>query len=317
MATALPLVTRSVSAARARRRDRLRVLAFLSPWLIGFAFFFAYPLAATVYFSFFRYNLFQLTPVGLANYRFLFNDPYAWTAIKNTLWLVVVMVPARVLFGLGIAQLLTRIRRGGDLLRAIFYLPFLIPPVAATVAFVFVVNPGTGPVNGIAAKAGIHLPDWFNDPTWTKPGLTLLSLWAIGDVMIILLAALLDVPKTLYEAAAIDGAGPWQQFRRITLPTISPVLMFSAVTGVIETLQYFTQAMVAANVSQGNADQAGTTTAPGYPDGASLTFPQTLYNEGFQQFNMGYACVLALVLFAVAMLFTVILLRRFHAFGDD
>ncbi|WP_460348936.1 carbohydrate ABC transporter permease [Actinoallomurus acanthiterrae] len=307
----------AVTAARARRRHRLRVLAFMSPWLVGFSLFFAYPLAATVYFSFFRYNLFQLTPVGLTNYKFLFKDPYAWTAIKNTLWLVVVMVPLRVLFGLGLAQLLSKIKRGGNILRSIFYLPFLIPPVAATVAFVFVVNPGTGPINGLFAKVGIHLPDWFNDPTWTKPGLTLLALWGIGDVMIILLAALLDVPKALYEAAAIDGANAWQQFRQITLPTISPVLMFSAVTGVIQTLQYFTQAMVAAHVSQGNADQAGTTTAPGYPDGASLTFPQTLYNEGFQQFNMGYACVLALVLFVVAMFFTLILLRRFHAFGDD
>jgi ABC-type sugar transport system permease subunit len=315
MAAALPV--RSVAASRARRRHPQRVLGFMSPWLIGFALFFAYPLAATVYFSFFRYNLFQLTPIGLTNYRFLLHDPYAWTAIKNTLWLVVVLVPLRVLFGLGLAQLLTNIKQGGNILRSIFYLPFLIPPVAATVAFVFVVNPGTGPINDIAGKIGIHLPDWFNDPTWTKPGLTLLALWAIGDVMIILLAALLDVPKSLYEAAAIDGANAWQRFRRITLPTISPVLMFSAVTGVIETLQYFTQAMVAAHVSQGNADQAGTTTAPGYPDGASLTFPQVLYDEGFRQFNMGYACVLALVLFAVAMFFTLILLRQFHAFADD
>lgn len=311
------LAARPVTASRARRRHRLRVLGFMSPWLAGFALFFAYPLAATVYFSFFRYNLFQLTPVGLTNYRFFFHDPYAWTAIKNTLWLVAVMVPLRVLFGLGLAQLLTNIKQGGNLLRSIFYLPFLIPPVAATVAFVFVVNPGTGPINDLVSKAGVNLPDWFNDPAWTKPGLTLLTLWAIGDVMIILLAALLDVPKTLYEAAAIDGANAWQRFRRITLPTISPVLMFSAVTGVIETLQYFTQAMVAAHVSQGNADQAGSTVAPGYPDGASLTFPQVLYDEGFRQFNMGYACVLALVLFAVAMIFTLVLLRQFHAFADE
>lgn len=317
MPAALTRPAGPVTALRARRRHRLRVLAFLSPWLVGFSLFFAYPLAATVYFSFFRYNLFQLHPVGLANYRFLVDDPEAGRAIKNTLWLVAVMVPARVLFGLGLAQLLTTLKRGGNLLRSIYYLPFLIPPVAATVAFVFVVNPGTGPVNRVLDKVGVHAPDWFNDPAWTKPGLTLLTLWAIGDVMVILLAALLDVPRTLYEAAAIDGAGPWQRFRRITIPTISPVLMFAAVTGVIQTLQFFTQAMVAAHVSQGNADQPGTTTAPGYPDGASLTFPQTLYNEGFQQFNMGYACVQALVLFAVSMVFTLLLLRQFHAFAGD
>src|SRR3569833_2198951 len=173
MAAALPV--RSVAASRARRRHRLRILGFMSPWLVGVSLFFAYPLAATVYFSFFRYNLFQLTPVGLTNYRFLIHDPYAWTAIKNTLWLVVVLVPLRVLFGLGLAQLLTNIKQGGNVLRSIFYLPFLLPPVAAAVAFVFVGNPGTGPINEFAAKIGIHLPDWFNDPDWAKPGLALLA----------------------------------------------------------------------------------------------------------------------------------------------
>src|SRR3954465_245742 len=106
MAAALPV--RSVAASRARRHHRLRVLGFMSPWLVGFTLFFAYPLAATVYFSFFRYNLFQLTPVGLTNYRFLLHDPYAWTAIKNTLWLVAVLVPLRVVFGLGVAQVLAK-----------------------------------------------------------------------------------------------------------------------------------------------------------------------------------------------------------------
>jgi len=134
------------AAPRARRRRRLQVLAFLSPWLIGFGLFFAYPLAATIYFSFTRYNLFTLEYVGLDNYRFLVKDTDAWKAMRNTLWLVVIVVPLRVLFGLGIAQLLTKIKRGGNLLRSVFYLPYLIPPVSATVAFVFVLNPGTGPV---------------------------------------------------------------------------------------------------------------------------------------------------------------------------
>lgn len=303
--------------ARARRRHRLRVLAFLSPWLIGFTLFFAYPLLATVYFSFTRYDLFTLQYVGLTNYRFLFEDEDAWRAMANTLWLVAVMVPLRVLFGLGIAQLLTHLKRGGSVFRSIFYLPYLVPPVAATVAFVFVLNPGTGPVNSIAEAVGVSLPDWFNEPQWSKPGLTLLSLWAVGDMMVILLAALLDVPKQLYEAAEIDGASAGQRFRHITLPTISPVLAFAAVTGVIQTLQYFTQAMVAAKVAAGQSDQPGTQTAPGYPGGSTLTFPQWLYDEGFRQFNMGYACVLALVLFAVAMLFTLVLLRQFHVFAGE
>ncbi|MFI0446102.1 carbohydrate ABC transporter permease [Actinomadura sp. 6N118] len=308
---------RPVAAPRARRRHRLRVLAFLSPWLIGFGVFFAYPLLATVYFSFTRYDLFSLEYVGLTNYRFLLQDEDAWRSMRNTMWLVVVMVPLRVLFGLGTAQLLTQLKAGGSVLRSIIYLPYLVPPVAATVAFVFLLNPGTGPVEQFASALGVPVPDWFNEPEWSKPGLTLLGLWAVGDVMIILLAALLDVPRQLYEASAIDGAGPWQRFRHITLPTISPVLLFAAVTGVIQTLQYFTQAMVAAKVAAGQADQPGTTTAPGYPDGSTLTFPQWLYDEGFRQFNMGYACVLALVLLAVSMAFTLVLLRQFHAFADE
>ncbi|RFU38104.1 sugar ABC transporter permease [Actinomadura logoneensis] len=302
---------------RARRRARLRVLAFLSPWLVGVGLFFGYPLAATVYFSFTRYDLFTLRYVGFANYRFLLHDGDAWNAMKNTMWLVVLMVPLRMLFGLGIAQLLTHIRRGGSVLRSVFYLPYLIPPVSATVAFVFVTNPGTGPFPALTRHLGISLPDFFNDPSWSRPGLTLLGLWAVGDLMILLLAALLDVPRSLYEAAVLDGANAWQRFRYITLPSISPVLAFCAVTGVIQTLQYFTQALVAAKVASGQADTAGTQFAPGYPDGSTLTFPQWLYDEGFRQSNMGYACVLALVMFAVGMLFTLVLLRRFRAFAGE
>jgi multiple sugar transport system permease protein len=301
---------------------------FMSPWLVGFSVFFAYPLLATVYFSFTRYDLFNLQFIGLDNYRFLLDDADAWQAMKNTLWLVAVMVPLRVLFGLGIAQLLTHIKKGGSLLRAVLYLPYLLPPVAGAVAFVFLLNPSTGPINSIVdgmlldpvnAVFGSHLasPDWFNDPTWSKPGLTLLALWGVGDVMIILLASLLDVPQSLYEAASIDGASAWQQFRKITLPTIQPVLMFSAITGVIQTLQYFTQAIVAGKVASGKTDLPGEVLVPGYPNGSTLTYPQWLFDEGFRQFNMGYASVLSLVLFAVAMFFTLFLLRSFSAFDAD
>ncbi len=284
------------------------------PWLAGFGLFFAYPLAATVYFSFTRYNLFTLEYAGLDNYTYLLHDRDAWTAMRNTLWLVAVLVPLRVLFGLGVAQLLTRIKRGGNLLRSVFYLPYLIPPVSATVAFVFLVNPAPGRSRRSPDGSGSRCPTSSTTPRG-PPGLTVLALWAVGDIMIIMLAALLNVPASLYEAAAIDGAGAWARFRHITLPTVSPVLAFAAVTGVIETLQYFTQPMVAGKVASGRADLPGTHYAPGYPGGSTLTFPQWLYDQGFRQFNMGYACVLALVMFATAMLFTLFLLRRFRAFA--
>ncbi|MCT9934403.1 sugar ABC transporter permease [Planotetraspora sp. A-T 1434] len=302
---------------RERRRANLRALLYLSPWLIGFSVFFLYPLLSTVYFSFQRYDLFTLEPVGLLNYKYFLQDEAAWTSIKNTLWLVVVMVPLRVLFGLGVSQLVTKLKSGQGIFRTIFYLPSLVPLVAGTLGFVFLLNPGTGPVQAILGAVGIHSPDWFGDPAWSKWGLTLLSLWSVGDLMVIFMAALLDVPKQLYEAASLDGATAWQQFTRITLPVIRPVLMFATVTGVIQTLQYFTQAMVAARVASGATDSAGSVFTPGYPDQSTLTFPEWLFQQGFRDFAMGYACVLALVLFVVSMIFTLILLRQFRGFAEE
>ncbi|RJL35396.1 carbohydrate ABC transporter permease [Bailinhaonella thermotolerans] len=308
-------MTRLVPAAL-RRRGTWTVLAFLSPWLAGFLLLGAYPLAATVYFSFHRYDLFSLEWVGLLNYEYLLRDEHAWTAVRNTLWLVAVMVPARLLFALGVAQLVVHLKAGTAFFRTVFFLPSLVPLVAGTLGFVFLLNPATGPVHALLGAAGISSPDWFGDPSWAKPGLTLLGMWGVGELMVIFMAALLDVPRHLYEAAAIDGAGPWQRFRRITLPTIAPVLLFTAVTEVITTLQYFTQAMVAAKVASGTTDLPGVQFTPGYPETSTLTFPQWLFHQGFRDFAMGYACVLALLLFAVAMAATLVLLRRFRAFTE-
>nr|WP_062335450.1 sugar ABC transporter permease [Herbidospora sakaeratensis] len=293
------------------RREGVRALLWLSPWLVGIAIFFVYPLASTVYFSFHRYDLFTLEFIGLDNWRYAFSDPRLLQSGLNTLWLVVFMVPAQVLFALGVAQLLTKVKSGSSLLRTLFYLPSLVPTVAGTVAFVYLLNPATGPVNQVLSWIGITGPDWFGSAAWAKPSLTLLALWGAGNTVMIFLAALLDVPKHLYEAAAIDGAGAWRQFRDITLPVISPVLMFSAVTGVIYAVQYFTQAMIASRVASGATDSAGTSFTPGYPDGALLTLPQHLFQTGFRDWSMGLACVHALLLFAVSMVFTLVLLRQF------
>jgi multiple sugar transport system permease protein len=296
-----------------RWRRPLTILAFLAPGIVGFAVFFLYPLLATVYFSFMRYDLISVPEfVGLDNYRFfLHSDPKAWVAIRNTLWLLAVLVPARILFALGVSQVLLTVKRGQGLVRALFYLPALAPPVAATLMFVFLFNPGSGLANTVLRAVGIEGPLWFQDPAWAKPSLVLLGLWGVGDVMIILLAALLDVPRELYEAANLDGVGPFQRWRYITLPTIAPVLMFSAVTGIIATLQYFTQPAVAAQVASGSARGTLGETM-GFPQGSTLTFPQWLYFQGFKDFQLGYASVLALLLFAVALVFVLLLLRQFR-----
>ncbi|MFJ3199175.1 carbohydrate ABC transporter permease [Streptomyces sp. NPDC086989] len=295
-----------------RRRSALRTAAFMSPWLIGFSVFFAYPLVSTVYFSFTKYDGFR-PPVfnGLDNWTYVFTDyPLFWPAMRNTLWLVVVMVGCRVVFGLGTGLLITRIKTGAGIFRTLFYLPYLAPPVAATLAFVFLLNPGTGPVNTLLEAAGLPAPGWFTDADWSKPALTVLAVWGVGDLMVIFMAALLDVPKEQYEAAELDGAGAWQRFRHITLPNISPIILFAVVTGVIQAMQCYTQPLVAGKVAAGVIGGSGQQFEPGYPDKSTLTLPQVIYNVGFQRFDYGSACVVALVLFALSMAFTALLMRR-------
>lgn len=295
-----------------RRRSALRTVAFLSPWLIGFGVFFAYPLVSTVYFSLMKYDGFG-TPAfrGLGNWAYVFEDyPLFWPALRNTLWLVLVMVTCRVVFGLGVGLLITKIRTGAGVFRTLFYLPYLAPPVAATLAFVFLLNPGTGPVNAILDGLGLPTPGWFTDPAWSKPALTALALWGVGDLMVVFMAALLDVPREQYEAAELDGASARQRFRYVTLPNISPIVMFAVVTGVIQTMQYYTQPLVAGKVASGIIGGSGQQFEPGYPDKSTLTLPQLVYNLGFQRFDYGSACVVALVLFALAMACTALLMRR-------
>jgi multiple sugar transport system permease protein len=297
--------------ASQRRRALVRALPFLAPWLIGFAVFFGYPMVATAYFSFTHYD--QINPptfVGLRNWVYVFTQyPSFLVALRNSVWLVVVMVSLRVVFGLGVGLLITKVKTGAGVFRTFFYLPYLAPPVAATIAFAFLLNPGTGPVNQVLHRVGIDAPSWFNDPAWSKPALTLLALWGIGDLMVIFMAALLDVPEEQYEAASLDGAGALARFWYITLPAVRPIITFAVVTGVIQTMQYYTQAIIAGKVASGVVDSPGTSFEPGYPGGSTLTLPQLVYSLGFQNFNTGAACVVSLVLFAIAMAFTAFLLR--------
>ena len=317
MASAAAAAVQPLDRTRARRkaawRRRRLVLLLMSPWLIGFTVFFGYPLVMSVYLSFTHYDL--LSPpkwVGLANYKYLFrDDPQVGGAVKNTLWIIAVMVPLQVVFAYGVAMMVARAKRGVGFFRTIFYLPALAPPVAATLAFVYILNPATGPVNIILGHLGIEGPLWFQSPGWSKPSLVMLGLWGVGNIMIIFLAAILDVPQHLYESAELDGAGPLQKMRWVTLPTISPVILFSVVIGVIAGLQYFTQAYVASNVASGQASQAGDQTVNnlGYPEASTLFYPVLLYQHGFRFFNMGYASALSVLLLVVAFTVTMLILR--------
>jgi multiple sugar transport system permease protein len=307
-----PVTDRRRARRRAAWRRRRFVLLLMSPWIVGFSIFFGYPLVFTAYLSFTHYDL--LSPprwIGFANYQYLFHeDPQVWGAVKNTLWIIAFGVPLMVLSAFGIALMVARARRGIGLFRTVFYLPALAPPVAATLGFVYLLNPATGPVNTLLGHLGISGPLWFQSPGWSKPSLVLLGIWGVGNTMIIFLAAILDVPKHLYESAELDGAGPLQQLRWVTIPTISPVILFSIVIGVIQGLQYFTQAYVAADIASGQASQAGDQTVNnyGYPEGSTLFYPVLLYEHGFRHFNMGYASALAMLLLGVAFAVTLFII---------
>jgi multiple sugar transport system permease protein len=287
------------------RRQRIALL-FMSPWIIGFSAFYVYPMASSLYFSFTKYDILsQPRWAGFSNYRFMFtSDPLFWVSLRNTLWIIAFLVPLQVIFAIATATVLTRIRRGLTLYRTIFFLPSMVPLVAAALGFIYLLNPA-GPVNRLLHL--LHLPEplWFVDPRYTKPGEALIGLRGIGQTMIIFLAALLDVPKQLYEAAEIEGANLWQRFRHVTLPMISPVIFFSVIIGMIQGFQYFTQAYV--------ISRSGDQTHPvGYPQDSLLFYLSHLYQQGFEGFHMGYAAALSWVMFIVTMTCTILLIRSSH-----
>jgi multiple sugar transport system permease protein len=205
----MPAIDRRRARRKAVWRRRGLVLLFMSPWLVGFSVFFGYPLVMSIYLSFTHYDL--LSPprwIGLANYRYLFGtDQQIWPAVRNTLWMIVVAVPLQVLFAFGIGLMVSRARRGVGFFRTVFYLPALAPPVAATLGFVYILNPATGPVKR-AARASRHPGAALVPVAWVGEALARPARpLGIGNTMIIFLAAILDVPTHLYESAELDGAG--------------------------------------------------------------------------------------------------------------
>ena len=194
--------------------------------------------------------------------------------------------------------------------RTLFFMPSLAPTVGAALVFVYLFNPTTGPINRFLSRLpGIDPPIWFFDPTWAKPALLVLGLWGIGDAIVLYLAGLLNVPRDLYEAASIEGAGPWGRFRHVTLPMITPVIFFTLVIGVINGFQYFDQGFVAANTASGQV---------GSPQGSLLFYTVWLYQQAFSYSHMGYASAMAWILFLVTMAFTAVLLvtsRRWVHYG--
>jgi multiple sugar transport system permease protein len=291
---------------RGERKNLRTGLLFISPWLVGFVAFNLYPALASLYYSFTNFKILQ-TPlwVGLDNYTKLINDPIFWKSLTNTLYITVVGVPLAVVVALGIALLLNRRGiRGIGIFRTIFYLPVVIPGVAAAILWIFLLSPINGLLNQSLRVVGVAGPGWFFDPAWAKNGIILMSIWAAGDVVIIYLGALQGVSRTLYEAAEVDGAGAWVKLRHVTIPMISPAILFNLITGAIAAFQSFTQAyVISAGVGRGNDGSIGGV------QNSLLFYGLNLYNEGFRYFQMGYASALAWILLVLILIATLVLLR--------
>ena len=301
-----PLGRRLRLPTRSERRDLAVGLLFISPWLIGFLCFYVYPALASFYYSFTDFRILQEPSfVGLDNYRRMLADPFFWKSLTNTAYLTVFGVPLAVMTALGIALLLNaRGVRGIGIFRTIFYLPVVVPSVAAAILWIWLLNPQYGLVNEFLKLFGIDGPKWFYDPDWSKNGIILMTVWAAGDVVIIYLGALQGVSRQLYEAAEVDGAGAWAKLRNVTIPMISPAILFNLITGAIAAFQYFTQAYV---VSEGTVGRGSG--AVGGIQNSLLFYGLNLYNNAFRYFRIGYASALAWFLLVVILLTTLVMLR--------
>ena len=287
-------------------RQRWLGYAFISPWLLGFLIFTAYPFLASVYFSFTKYDIVS-SPVwvGLANYRTLLrDDPLFWKSLYVTFHFALISVPLGIVAGVGLALLLNQNVRGIAVYRTLFFLPSVAPTVANAMVFLWLLNGENGLINRLLKTVGIEGPDWLNSTDWAPRSLILMTLWGIGGSMVIYLAGLKDIPSHLYEAAIIDGAGALQRLRHITLPMLTPVIFFNLVMGVIGAFQYFTEAYV---MTQGG------------PEDSTLFYALYLFRRAWNYLDMGYASAMAWVLFLIVMVLTGFLFqtqRRWVHYGD-
>ncbi|WP_306320592.1 MULTISPECIES: carbohydrate ABC transporter permease [unclassified Streptomyces] len=288
-------VVRPVAQKRRGRRDNLAGYLFMSPWLAGFLLLTAGPMIASLYYAFTDYNLFAAPKwVGLHNFTTMFDDPRWQKSVQVTLKYVVIGTPLKLLLALGVALLLNQSRRGQGLYRAAFYAPSLIG-ASVSVGFVWraifsdnaVVDKGLG-------SLGLNLGGWIGDPDLILYSLVALTVWQFGAPMVIFLAGLKQVPRELYEAAAVDGAGPLRRFWSITLPMISPVLFFNVLLESIHSFQIFGSAYVVSNTFCGPSD-------------ATLVYTCYLYQKGFQQSQMGFAAAMAWMLLLAVALVTAVL----------
>lgn len=283
-----------VSGALTRRRLTVGLL-FVAPWVLGFLVFTLYPFITTFYYSFTKFSGVGAPKfLGVANYRTMFTDRLFWYSLYNTFYYTIIEVPLSTAAAIGMAMLLNMKIRGLAIYRTVFYLPTVVPIVASSMLWLWIFNPSFGIINDILSTVHVTGPGWMFSVAWSKPTFIIMGVWGLGAPMVIYLAALQGVPQHLYEAASLEGAGPWARTRYVTLPMISPAILFNVVLALVASLQYFTQSYVMTH---------------GGPDNATMFYSLYLYYQAFRYLKLGYASAMAWLLFVFVLIITLLLFK--------
>ena len=282
--------------SREEARNRVTGLLFISPWLIGLLAFTIYPIVSSFYYSLTYYDVINRPRfIGLANYAdLLLDDKMFRTALGNTVFYVGLGVPAGLLTAFLLANLLNNDVRFRPFFRTIFFIPAIVPLVATAMVWLWIYNTHYGVIDSFLASQGMKVIPWLSSMVWAKPSLIIISCWAQGSAIVIFLAALQDVPRSLYDAALVDGANRWQRFRHVTIPMCTPAILFVLLTGLIDAFQTFTLPWLLTE---------------GGPNHATEFYGLYLYRNAFMFFKMGYASAMAWLLFLVIVAFSVIIFR--------
>jgi len=288
-------------------RSLITGLLFVSPWLLGFLIWTAYPLISSLYYSFTRYDLITAAKwIGVGNFIEMFTDDARfWTVVYNTLYYVGISVPLGVVAAFLIANLLNTELAGRSFFRAIFYIPSIVPAVCVAMVWLFIYNNQYGVINSVLRAMKQPIIPFLSNLDWAKPSLIVIHLWGQGAAVVIFLASLQNVPRTLYEAATVDGANAWHKFRHITIPMCSPIILYNLVMGFIGGFQTFLMPYLLTN---------------GGPMASTEFYAMHLWRNAFELFRMGKACALAWVMFIIVALLTFVIFRtsyRWVFYGGD
>ncbi|MDR0525902.1 MAG: sugar ABC transporter permease [Spirochaetaceae bacterium] len=288
-----------------KRQDEIHGLLFALPWIIGFFGFSVIPFISSFYYSFTEFNpILPAKWVGLENYRYILSDPLLYKSLFNTFFYAFISTPVNLGIALGLAMLITRSFRGRTVVRTIFFVPSIIPMVAATMVWIWMFDPTYGFINAALGGFGLEGPAWLINPKTTKWALVIMGAWCTGTTMLICLAALQDVPKSYYESAEIDGASSAVKFFRITIPCISPVAVYQLILNLINSFQYFTQVYIITAASSGR-----TSAASGGPENSILMYPLYLFHNAFIYMRMGRASAMAWILFVIIGFLTLLMIK--------